>query len=124
MFAKRDEHYPSKSEETNLATEATYFSKPVTKVNFGPSKIHKAALVHLFGIPSLPLYLDVMYVSSKGAGEVFIWTTDRSGVSKGRDEGGNFKEGNANSRRHISCHSPEKHILCFLKGNLTMVFIA
>ena len=83
-----------------------------------------AALVPLFGIPSLPLYLDVMYVSSKGAGEVFIWTTDRSGVSKGRDEGGNFKEGNANSRRHISCHSPEKHILCFLKGNLTMVFIA
>ena len=75
MFAKRDEHYPSRSEETNLATEATYFSKPVTKVNFGPSRIHNAALVPLFGIPSLPLlpslplYLDVMYVSSMGAGE-------------------------------------------------------
>ena len=99
MFAKRDEHYPSRSEETNLATEATYFSKPVTKVNFGPSKIHKAALVHLFGIPSLPLlpslplYLDVMYVSSKGAGEVFIWTTDRSGVSKEGERGREFQRG-------------------------------
>ena len=36
MFAKRDKHYPSRSEQTSLATAVTNFTKPVAKINLGP----------------------------------------------------------------------------------------
>ena len=39
MFAERDKLYPSKSGQTSLATVVTNFTKPVTKINFGPSTI-------------------------------------------------------------------------------------
>ena len=37
MFAKRDKHYPSRSGQTRLATAVINFTKPVTKINSGPS---------------------------------------------------------------------------------------
>ena len=37
MFAERDKHYPSRSMQTSLATAVTNFTKPVTRINFGPS---------------------------------------------------------------------------------------
>ena len=37
MFAERDKHYPSRSRQTSLATAVTNFTKPVTRINFGPS---------------------------------------------------------------------------------------
>ena len=37
MFAKRDKHYPSSSGQTTLTTALTNITKPVTKINFGPS---------------------------------------------------------------------------------------
>ena len=39
MFAKRDKHYPSRSGQTSLATAVTNITKPVTKINFGPSTL-------------------------------------------------------------------------------------
>ena len=39
MFAERDKHYPSRSGQTSLATAVTNITKPVTKINFGPSII-------------------------------------------------------------------------------------
>ena len=41
MFAKRDKHYPSRSGQTSLATAVINFTKPVTKINSGPSKSHR-----------------------------------------------------------------------------------
>ena len=41
MFAKRDKHYPSRSGQTSLATAETNFTKPITKINSGPSKVCK-----------------------------------------------------------------------------------
>ena len=38
MFAKRDKQDPSRSGKTSLATEVTNITKPVTKINIGPSK--------------------------------------------------------------------------------------
>ena len=38
MFAERDKHYPSRSRQTSLATAVTNFTKPVTNINFGPSR--------------------------------------------------------------------------------------
>ena len=37
MFAKCDKHYPSRSGQTSIATAVTNFTKPVTKINSGPS---------------------------------------------------------------------------------------
>ena len=37
MYAKRDKHYPGRSGQPSLATAVTIFTKPVTKINFGPS---------------------------------------------------------------------------------------
>ena len=37
MFAERDKHYPSRSGQTTLATAVANITKPVTKINFGPS---------------------------------------------------------------------------------------
>ena len=39
MFSKRDKHYSSRSGQTSLATAVRNFTKPVTKNNFGPSKV-------------------------------------------------------------------------------------
>ena len=39
MFAKRDNHYPRMSGQTSLATAVTNITKPITKINFGPSTI-------------------------------------------------------------------------------------
>ena len=39
MFAKRDNHYPTRSGQTTLATAVTKFTKPVTKNYFGPSTV-------------------------------------------------------------------------------------
>ena len=36
MFAKRDKHNSSRSQQTSLATAVTNFTKPVTKINLGP----------------------------------------------------------------------------------------
>ena len=38
MFANHDKHYPSRSEQIIQATPETNFTKPVTKIKFGPSK--------------------------------------------------------------------------------------
>ena len=37
MFAERDKYYPSRSGQTSLVTAVTNITKPVTKINFGPS---------------------------------------------------------------------------------------
>ena len=37
MFAKHDKHYPSRTGQTSLPTAVTNFTKPVTKINSGPS---------------------------------------------------------------------------------------
>ena len=37
MSAERDEHNPSQSKQTSLATAVANITKPVTKNNFGPS---------------------------------------------------------------------------------------
>ena len=37
MFAERDKHYSRRSGQTSLATAVTNITKPVTKINFGPS---------------------------------------------------------------------------------------
>ena len=37
MFAKCDKHFPSRSGQTSLATAVTNFTKPVGKINSGPS---------------------------------------------------------------------------------------
>ena len=37
MFAERDKHYPRRSGQTSLATAETNITKPVTKINSGPS---------------------------------------------------------------------------------------
>ena len=37
MFSKRDKHYLSRSGQTSLATAVTNITKPVTKIDFGPS---------------------------------------------------------------------------------------
>ena len=37
MFAESDEHYPSRTGQTSLATAVSKMRKPVTKINFGPS---------------------------------------------------------------------------------------
>ena len=37
MFAKCDKHCPSRSGQIILATAVTKLTKPVTKINFGPS---------------------------------------------------------------------------------------
>ena len=37
MFAERDKQYPRKSGQTGLDTAVTNITKPVTKINFGPS---------------------------------------------------------------------------------------
>ena len=37
MLAKRDKHYPSRSWHNSLATAVKNFTKPVIKINFGPS---------------------------------------------------------------------------------------
>ena len=39
MIAERDKHYPSRSGQTSLATAVINFTKPVTKINFGPGRI-------------------------------------------------------------------------------------
>ena len=39
MFAKRENHYPSRSGQTGQATAVTNFTKPVTKNYFGPSTV-------------------------------------------------------------------------------------
>ena len=39
MFAERDKHYPSRSGKTSLVTAVTNITKPVTKINFGPSTL-------------------------------------------------------------------------------------
>ena len=38
MFTKHDRHYPSRSGQTCLARAVTNITKPVTKINFRPSK--------------------------------------------------------------------------------------
>ena len=37
MLAECDKHYPIRSGQTTLATAVTNFTKPVTKINCGPS---------------------------------------------------------------------------------------
>ena len=39
IFPKRDKHYPSRSRQTSLATAVSNISKPVAKINFGPSSL-------------------------------------------------------------------------------------
>ena len=50
MFAKRDKHYPSRSGQTSLATAVTNFTKPVTKINFGPSCYNHLLVNHKHGL--------------------------------------------------------------------------
>ena len=39
MFAEHDKHYPSWSRQTSLVTAVKNITKPVTKINFGPSTL-------------------------------------------------------------------------------------
>ena len=43
MFAECDKQYPSRSGQTSLAAAVTIITKPVTKNNFRPSKVHTTA---------------------------------------------------------------------------------
>ena len=44
MFTKRDEHYPSRSGQTSVATAVTDNTKPVIKINSGPSTYYSFKL--------------------------------------------------------------------------------
>ena len=46
MFAESDKFYPSRSGQTSLDTAVTNFTKPVTKINFGPSTEPRTRLMH------------------------------------------------------------------------------
>ena len=41
MFAECDKHYPIRSGQTTLAKAETFFTKPVTRINFGPSTLRQ-----------------------------------------------------------------------------------
>ena len=47
MFAERDKHYPSRSGQTSLAIAVTNITKPVTKINLGPSIVLPLPLCQL-----------------------------------------------------------------------------
>ena len=54
MIAERDKHYPSRYEQTSLATAAANITKPVTENNFGPSmssEVHEGSGYSTVGFP-------------------------------------------------------------------------
>ena len=61
MFAKRDKHYPSRSGQTSLATAVTDFTKPVTKINSGPSTCISKAKTLKKDLESYLLDFCIMY---------------------------------------------------------------
>ena len=63
MFAEHDKHYPSRSEQTSLSTAVANITKPVTKINFGPSiaqkRMLKGVVIRIFWRLSLLAFLTI-----------------------------------------------------------------